>query len=343
MAAKTKTELEQERDALRNEVAEYERKLQEQETTLEEHGSTIQEMLTMLKQLADERGGAGSGGGMGVADVIQLIEHRAGSDRRFTYRPLEGEDRDALDEIDPFAWITENTQAVHFVGRTGSIPIRLEHHAPSGVKIPKKRLKKHMTTMWQMCPYRFGGKTPQDHAANMLMNRDWHFLRLTVRDAEEMWMGRYPFPVETVIRPQDLRGVENGEVFGKKVPSSGIPLREGARLILQQNRQMLWLNTDLYLPNFDGRYELEPWNIEGAPRGLSDDEVAELTGLPVKDVERLFRGRIDGNEPNPYSVGCPASTGNTGQPISPFRGAYNVNAGASASQNTAELLSVGRH
>jgi hypothetical protein len=226
--------------------------------------------------------------------------------------------------VDRLGFIDERTDFVEFVGRTGSIPLRQRWITSNGVVIKKLKLQKHLTVRWVNCPYMFGGKTAGDVETNALMNRDWHFFRLTRRDATEMWRGRDPFPMEVVVRPQDLKNVIDGEAVGVKMRSSGIPLREAARFALQSNRQMLWLNTDLYSPNWDGRMNRPPY------------------GIPPEKCPRVIHEWIDPREPNPYSTGCPNATTQYGDvlvPVSPA--AYMANQGWSAAQDTEALL--GKH
>lgn len=269
--------------------------------------------------------------GITEASIISLIRaYSKSDDRRPDYEPLRGPEREALDKVDPLYWIDESVQSVRFVARTALLTLRNRHVLQSGVKINKLRLSKRLSAPWANCPYFFGGRTPQDADTNALHNSIWHFFELTVRDATEMWTGRDPFPLEVVVRMQDLEEARaTGEIFGKKVRSSGIALREGARKILQTHRQIVWFNTDFYSPNWDGRYWGEPYNMarEKFPR-------------------RVHPG-IDPREPNPYSTGCPGQTagprGHVLVPLGPEAGMLNQGPSASNDINTLLRRELAEH
>lgn len=301
--------------------AELEAEKKERET----QAAQMTEMMALVRDLASEKigllkGEGISAAGLSQADVVQLIKaHGTDDNRRPDYAPLEGGEREELDRVDPLRFIDEKTQAVYFVGRTSSIPLRQPWVTQQGIRVKKKRLSKEQTMMWRNCPYYFGGRTPRDTESNMLNNRDWHFFVFTARDAREMWVGRDPFPYEAIVEPDKLSDIRNSEAFGEMRKSSGIPLREGARRLLQANRQMLWFNTDIYAPNWDGRYEHPPWNIRKA--------------------KRVFHSDIDPREPNPYSTGCPSSTGRHGGvlvPVGPT--GQMLNQGWSGQEGTDALL-----
>lgn len=280
------------------------------------------ETLGLLKDLViklseePEAEKAKQAAGLDEAGIIRLIRaHARGDERRPDYEPLQGPEREALDAVDPLCWIDERTDRVHLVARTGMILLRGRHVLQNGVVIKKLRITRKLVMRWQNCPYYFGGRTPGDMVTNALHNDKWHFFELTERDAREMWMGRDPFPLEVVVRPQDLKEARaSGEVFGERMKSSGIALREAVRKILQTHQQVVWFNTDVYCPNWDGRYWRHPYN------------------LSREKFPQRVHPFVNPKEPNPYSTGCPNQTGDSGDVLVPVgpQGEM-VNMGPSAS------------